>query len=163
MLGLVYVYLKANQTKFGIKTMLWMVKDHYNHIHVDMWPTGYGLPPCGKGSERYRYSDNRIVYAKDGNVTPQGSFGTIVLEEGMTVTQARIDIGAGWHAKCGVWMSPNATETAQQRLTRLGEDLAAKRRTLADILIHAPPRELPVNSGELVPAWVLDPSIPVPV
>ena len=67
-------YLRANRTRFGIKVILWRVPDHYNHIHADMWPTGWGLPPCAGGEERYRYSDGRIVYAYNGRVRPQGIF-----------------------------------------------------------------------------------------
>ena len=74
LLDVVAAYLRANQQRFGIKRILWRVKDHYNHIHVDMWPTGYSKPPCGGGVERYKYSDGRIVTASGGNVAPEGTF-----------------------------------------------------------------------------------------
>lgn len=70
----VATYLRIQRLTFGIKVILWRVPNHYNHVHVDMWPTGWGLPPCAGGEERYRYSNGRIVYAHNGNVAPQGIF-----------------------------------------------------------------------------------------
>lgn len=74
LLDTVAAYLRTNQTRFGIKRILWRVKDHYNHIHGDMWPTGYGFPPCAGGIERYRYSDGRVVFGHQGRVRPEGTF-----------------------------------------------------------------------------------------
>lgn len=74
LLDVVAAYLRVNQKRMGIRTILWRVRDHYNHIHADMWPTGYGVPPCAGGRERYMYSDGRIVRAVGGNVPPQGLF-----------------------------------------------------------------------------------------
>lgn len=74
MLDRVAAHLRERRTQFGIKTVLWRVANHYDHVHADMWPTGYGTPPCGGGVERYRYSTGRIVTASGGNVAPEGSF-----------------------------------------------------------------------------------------
>lgn len=70
----VAAYLSGNRWRFGIKIILWRVSGHFNHIHVDMWPTGVPKPPCMGGNERYRYRDGRIVYAKGGVVNPEGTF-----------------------------------------------------------------------------------------
>lgn len=40
-----------------IKTILWQVRDHHDHIHLDTWPTGIGTPPCAGGSTRVRHKD----------------------------------------------------------------------------------------------------------
>jgi hypothetical protein len=74
MLDRVAAHLRDRRVRFGIKTVLWRVKGHYDHVHADMWPTGYGRPPCAGGVERYRYSNGRIVAASGGNVMPEGSF-----------------------------------------------------------------------------------------
>jgi hypothetical protein len=43
-----------------VKTILWRVKNHWDHVHVDTWPTGYGTPPCGGGSLRVKHRDGKI-------------------------------------------------------------------------------------------------------
>lgn len=50
--------------KFGenIRYMLWQRKDHYNHIHVDMWPYGYGTPPCAGGHLQVKNKDGTISH-----------------------------------------------------------------------------------------------------
>lgn len=40
--------------------LLWRVKDHFDHVHVDTWPQGYGTPPCKGGSLRVKYEDGSI-------------------------------------------------------------------------------------------------------
>lgn len=34
----VHAYLDANRTELRIRTLLWRVKNHWNHIHVDTYP-----------------------------------------------------------------------------------------------------------------------------
>lgn len=48
--------------KFGphIKVILWQVPNHYDHIHVDTWPTGVGTPPCAGGSLQVRHRDGSM-------------------------------------------------------------------------------------------------------
>jgi len=43
--------------------ILWLVKNHFDHIHIDFWPKGYGTPSTIRGgaSNRYKYSDGRII------------------------------------------------------------------------------------------------------
>lgn len=74
LLDAVAAYLRSNQIRYGIKRILWRVPDHWNHVHADMWPTGYGFPPCAGGLERYCYSDGRVVFGHNGQVRPQGTF-----------------------------------------------------------------------------------------
>jgi hypothetical protein len=74
MLDRVANHLRTVQRRLGIKQILWRVKDHYDHVHADMWPTGIGIPPCAGGTERYRYSTGKIVAASGGNVRPEGMF-----------------------------------------------------------------------------------------
>lgn len=37
------------RTNWNVRTSLWQVKDHYDHIHLDFWPYGYSTPPCAGG------------------------------------------------------------------------------------------------------------------
>lgn len=162
----VYKYLQTNRFKFGIKVILWRVKNHFNHIHVDLWPTGVPIPPCAKGAERYRYSDGRVVFSQiKGIVKPEGYFWNQPIpqppaEDPMTITQARVDVAALWHEKAGVWMSSDEDETAQQRLTRLAKEVQAGKRTAAEIASFAPIKVVEPYALEPIPAWVVDSTIP---
>ena len=40
--------------------LLWRVKNHFDHVHVDTWPQGYGTPPCRGGSLRVQHRDGSI-------------------------------------------------------------------------------------------------------
>ncbi len=53
--------VKDIREKFGshIKVVLWWTRNHYDHIHVDMWPTGIYTPPCAGGALRVRHKDGR--------------------------------------------------------------------------------------------------------
>jgi hypothetical protein len=73
----------------------------------------------------------------------------------MTPTQARIEIAAGWHSRTGPWMSRDSDETAQERLTRLAQEVVDGKRTVDAILKFA--GEPKPQKSEPVPAWVLDP------
>ena len=48
--------------KFGehVRYMLWWRKNHYNHIHVDMWPYGYSVPPCAGGRMQVKNKDGTL-------------------------------------------------------------------------------------------------------
>lgn len=68
-------FLRDNKYKFGIRTILWWRKAHYDHLHVDMWPKGTGTPPTTlDGVGRFEYRDGRIVYEKIREVAPLGDF-----------------------------------------------------------------------------------------
>jgi hypothetical protein len=45
-----------------IATLLWWRKDHWDHIHVDMWPEGIFTPPCAGGKLVVAYEDGTIGY-----------------------------------------------------------------------------------------------------
>lgn len=62
----VYQYLKDNEDNLSIRLILWRVKDHFNHIHIDFWPEGVQYPPCAGGTLRYRYESGRIVNGDPG-------------------------------------------------------------------------------------------------
>lgn len=44
-LDLVAVWLSTHKTRLKIRTLLWRVPDHYDHIHVDFTPKQTGTPP----------------------------------------------------------------------------------------------------------------------
>jgi hypothetical protein len=48
--------------RFGthIKTILWQVTNHFDHIHLDTWPTGTGTPPCAGGVLKVKHKDGTI-------------------------------------------------------------------------------------------------------
>lgn len=50
-----YAWLDGNRRNLSIRQILWRVRDHYNHIHVDFWPKGYGTPPCAGGELKMQY------------------------------------------------------------------------------------------------------------
>jgi hypothetical protein len=47
------------EQRFGkwIKVILWQVPGHFDHIHVDTWPTGMATPPCAGGFLQVRHQD----------------------------------------------------------------------------------------------------------
>lgn len=81
-------------------------------------------------------------------------------EDKLTITQARIEVAALWHARSGLWMHPQGAETAQDRLGRLALEVVNKVRTAEQIASNAPLRDSPIDPTEKVPAWVVDSSIP---
>ncbi|MFQ5516396.1 MAG: hypothetical protein ACE5E8_02380, partial [Acidimicrobiia bacterium] len=58
-----YTYLdgvSAFVDQFEVRFKLWRRPNHYDHIHVDMWPYGYGTPPCVGGMLQTRWPDSTI-------------------------------------------------------------------------------------------------------
>lgn len=57
-----------------IKALLWQVTNHFDHIHVDTWPTGTGTPPCGGGTLTVRHKDGTkgVVFTDDIKIVEQG-------------------------------------------------------------------------------------------
>lgn len=43
-----------------VKAVLWRVKNHFDHVHYDTWPTGIGLPPCKGGALRVEFENGKI-------------------------------------------------------------------------------------------------------
>lgn len=71
----VAAYLWEHREQLSLRALFWRgrswftgnkVEGHYNHIHIDFWPTGQPRPPCQGGSLRYRYKDGRVVYGDPG-------------------------------------------------------------------------------------------------
>lgn len=83
-----------------------------------------------------------------------------ILDDEVTLIQARIEVATKWHARARVWMTPQGSETAQMRLGRLAQEVVDKVRTADQIAANAPLWDGPIDVGERVPAWVLDASIP---
>ncbi len=55
--------------------ILWWRKNHYNHIHIDMWPHGYSVPPCKNGALRIRYKSGKVTVSQSFPLTvpiPEG-------------------------------------------------------------------------------------------
>lgn len=44
-----------------VKTILWRVKNHFDHVHVDTWPTGIATPPCVGGGLLVKHRDGRVA------------------------------------------------------------------------------------------------------
>jgi hypothetical protein len=59
LLDKVYAWLIAHRYELQIRVILWRVKDHYDHIHVDPWPKGIGTPPCAGGKLQVRYQNGK--------------------------------------------------------------------------------------------------------
>lgn len=45
----VAAWVKARAGLFSLDHLLWRVPDHFNHVHADFWPQGYGVPGGGGG------------------------------------------------------------------------------------------------------------------
>jgi hypothetical protein len=53
--------LEAHRDEWSIRLILWNVKDHYGHAHVDFWPTCLEHKWCGRAIRpQWRYSDGTI-------------------------------------------------------------------------------------------------------
>lgn len=44
-------WLTINRARFGTGTMLWRVKDHYDHVHIEGLPKMTGNPPAAGGRQ----------------------------------------------------------------------------------------------------------------
>lgn len=67
-------WLRANRTALGIRTVLWWVEGHFDHIHVDFWPKGIDTPPISStGVGRFKYSSGAEVSATIQTVPAQGA------------------------------------------------------------------------------------------
>ncbi len=58
----VYTWLVVHGEELDIKYRCWRRPNHYDHIHVDFWPTGHLVPSCaGPGKDLWRYSSGLIT------------------------------------------------------------------------------------------------------
>ena len=66
--------------KFGehIRYVLWWRASHYNHIHVDMWPYGYGTPPCAGGHMKVKNKDG--TFSREFSSDIEGGFEVTALQ-----------------------------------------------------------------------------------
>jgi len=49
-------FLGRHLHDLNIRVRLWRVRNHYNHIHIDFWPKGIGVPHCRNGQlSTYQY------------------------------------------------------------------------------------------------------------
>ena len=62
----VHRWIKTYFDELSIRTLLWRVRDHYNHIHADPWPKGYSTPPCAGGRLLMQYNNRTIVSGDPG-------------------------------------------------------------------------------------------------
>lgn len=56
----IYRYLVVNRERLNIRYILWRCARHWDHIHLDCWPYGLGLPPCAGGTLRVRNKDGSV-------------------------------------------------------------------------------------------------------
>ena len=73
----IHAFLKDNFKELNLRLVLWRVKDHYGHLHADLWPSGYGTPPCAGGADRYKYpgigvkpGPATLINEWEGDLTP---------------------------------------------------------------------------------------------
>ena len=53
-----FISSPENFEMLNLKLVLWRVKNHYNHIHVDFWPHGENIPMCdGARINTWSYPD----------------------------------------------------------------------------------------------------------
>lgn len=58
----VNTWLEEREDQLDIKYKAWRKTNHYDHIHIDFWPTGHLVPSCaGPGSNLWKYSDGLIT------------------------------------------------------------------------------------------------------
>ncbi|MCL1599477.1 MAG: peptidoglycan-binding protein [Actinomycetia bacterium] len=62
----VYAWIRTYFEELSIRTLIWRKKDHFNHIHIDGWPKGYGTPPCAGGTLRMQQNNGTVVFADPG-------------------------------------------------------------------------------------------------
>lgn len=94
----VNTWLAWNKEALSIRLILWRVRDHYSHMHVDFWPHGHQVPPCAGGSETYQYSSGQIVAVhnpdpENGYYQPEGDEMPRLLFEEMIKALFRVDGG----------------------------------------------------------------------
>ena len=53
---LIAAYIR-NEYPELVAHLLWRVKNHFDHVHFDTWPQGYGTPPCKGQQLHVRYPD----------------------------------------------------------------------------------------------------------
>jgi len=49
----VYLRSMGGASQLGVKYAAWRVRNHFDHMHLDFWPTGTGTPSCAGGSPTF--------------------------------------------------------------------------------------------------------------
>jgi hypothetical protein len=55
----VYSFIREEYAEH-VKVILWRVKNHFDHVHVDPWPTGIATPPCKGGGLLVKHKDGKV-------------------------------------------------------------------------------------------------------
>lgn len=76
----ILVWLRANRERFGLGTILWRVRRHYDHLHVEGSPKLRGLPPCARPKPIPKESevDVRLPIVRKGD-----KGGTVAIVQGL--------------------------------------------------------------------------------
>ena len=87
-------WIRTYFDELSIRKRLWRVRSHFNHIHIDGWPKGYGTPPCAGGILRHQYNSGRIVRGDPG---PANGTPNLPDKELVTVANQNLERGnEGW-------------------------------------------------------------------
>jgi hypothetical protein len=70
-------WLYFNTSLDEVRNTLWNIPAHYDHIHIDFWPRGYGVPSIVRGGvdNLYKTIDGRVIsqaqLKQEGDEMPQ--------------------------------------------------------------------------------------------
>lgn len=108
----VAAWVRTYFDELSARTLLWRVRDHFNHIHLDGWPKGYSTPPCAGGTMRMQYNSGQVVRGDPGpaNGTPELPDRGLVIVAGSELRRG----DEGW-----------AVADLQRDLITLGKDLGS--------------------------------------
>ncbi len=126
---MIYNWLRENWDRLGIRVLLWWVKDHYDHLHVDFWPRGYGTPSTTRGGQSNRYR------TRDGQIITQADMEEDVTEVVKGIQQSLASAGFDPGEIDGVW-GPNtqAALDAAFEAARRGRKARALLNRIKDVL-----------------------------
>ncbi|MEN8233768.1 MAG: peptidoglycan-binding domain-containing protein [Actinomycetota bacterium] len=86
----VWQFIETYTDELSIRIKIWRKRDHFNHIHLDFWPKGYGTPPCDKetnASLRMQYNSGNVV---NGDPGPANGYHELPDKELVTVSEAQV-------------------------------------------------------------------------
>lgn len=98
----------------NVKAVLWRVKNHFDHVHLDTWPTGIGTPPCKGGPLRVKHKDGTI--GRTFNVEPYvpppiGDYDMTATEFASKLSQEQVKAICNKKGQGGVWViSPGSSD-----------------------------------------------------
>ena len=98
--------------------LLWRVKNHFDHVHLDTWPQGYMLPPCKGGELRVKHKDGTV--GRTFNVKPPpphippppiGDYEMTAAEFASRLSQEQVKAICNQKGIGGVWViSPTSSD-----------------------------------------------------